>query len=226
MAPAPPEPSVLAANRADFVKRIFAVAVSVGFASQLVQQPWIRAGALPTWPETADFLLLCLGLLLVVQSWEGYLRAITSRPLEKVWRFYIDIALVFMYLSLLVISKNRTAFLFLNLVIFLTYVLWDCISFLEFYKRDGYPSRSLSSYFKGLLGPGRRRLTTIIYFGFSLELFLVHYFSRPLLLLPMFVSVLGILIGYRQDKESPSNVIVYAILFVPLGILLVYDLIC
>lgn len=216
----------LADNRADFVKRIFAVAVSVGFASQLVQQPWIREGLLPSWAELANFTMLCLGLFLVVQSWEGYLKAIQSKPLYKIPRFYIDIALVFMYLSLLVISTNRTAFLFIVSLIFFMHVLWDCVSFIEFFEREKYPDCSLRSYMVFLPSLGRRRLTTIVYFIFTVELFSLQYFSHPITLVPLFLAVIGILIGYRLDKDYPAHPIVYMVLLIPLCILLGWSLAC
>jgi hypothetical protein len=100
------EASEPAKNRADFIRRLFAVTVSVGFANQLIAMNWIRQGKWP--PEATEIphiIFSVLGLVLVIQSWEGYFTALESRPLERPVRFYVDTAIVLAYLVLL--TNNR-----------------------------------------------------------------------------------------------------------------------
>jgi hypothetical protein len=73
----------LAENRADFIRRLFAVTVSVGFANQLIRMTWVTDSQFPQKDELPHIIFLVLGLLLVIQSWEGYFVTINNRPLRN-----------------------------------------------------------------------------------------------------------------------------------------------
>jgi hypothetical protein len=64
--------SAQAKSRADFMKRLFAVAVSVGFASPLTRMGWITNGTAPSGAEWQQIVILATALLATIGSWEGY----------------------------------------------------------------------------------------------------------------------------------------------------------
>jgi len=79
MTEASPETSIKsveedARDRADFIKRLFAVAVSVGFASQLIQLQ--QAGG---WLSSSHFWFLIVGLFLIINSWEHDFRSLRDK---------------------------------------------------------------------------------------------------------------------------------------------------
>jgi hypothetical protein len=97
-----PIPNSVSRAREDFIKRLFAVTLSVGIASQIVrimfdpshissQYDW-----LPLFHQWRTILLLIISLAIVVSSWEGYLGAIERMPLEDALRFWIDIPGIFL----------------------------------------------------------------------------------------------------------------------------------
>jgi uncharacterized membrane protein len=117
--------------RKDFIKRLFAVAVSVGFASTLINMHWVKETTSPSPDEWSHLFILLTGLVATVGSWDGYFQALEKAPLEKFGRFLIDIFLVFLYLILLVTSKNQYLWVFLLSAIYLLYWLWDILSVIE-----------------------------------------------------------------------------------------------
>ncbi|MDV7341355.1 hypothetical protein RYZ26_17230 [Terasakiella sp. A23] len=117
--------------RKDFIKRLFAVAVSVGFASTLINMHWVKGTTFPSPEEWEHLFILLTGLVATIGSWDGYFQALEKAPLEKFGRFLIDIFLVFLYLILLVTSKNQYLWVFLLSAIYLLYWFWDILSVIE-----------------------------------------------------------------------------------------------
>jgi hypothetical protein len=120
--------------RADFIKRLFAVAISVGAATSFVQMDWVKDGV---WPNVSDWerlAILAVGMFATVLSWDGYLVSIDSKPLGDYWRFTIDIILVFIYMFLLISSRRSYLWLPTLAVIFILYVLWDMLTVREHMK--------------------------------------------------------------------------------------------
>src|SRR4051794_33065163 len=98
--------SARAAIRDDFMRRIFAVAVSVGFATTLSKAEWIQQTRLPNVGELQQLAILLTALTATVASWDGYLVSIDKKPLERTGRYVIDLVLVFIYLLLLLTATN------------------------------------------------------------------------------------------------------------------------
>ena len=69
-------------NRADFMKRFFAVVVSVGFATQLIQMDSVHKGQLPTGADFVHVIYLILALFLIIQSWDEYFISIEKSNLR------------------------------------------------------------------------------------------------------------------------------------------------
>ncbi|WP_417798711.1 hypothetical protein [Terasakiella pusilla] len=117
--------------RKDFIKRLFAVAVSVGFASTLINMDWVKDTRIPDLNEGKHLFILLTGLVATIGSWDGYFQALEKAPLERFGRFLIDITLVFLYMILLVTSQNQYLWIFLLSMIYLLYWLWDILSVIE-----------------------------------------------------------------------------------------------
>lgn len=123
-------------DRADFMKRFFSVAVSVGFASKIYEFSFLSELKLPqNTDQLHQVILLLLAMTVVIGSWEFYFSSITKRPLVDRSRFYLDIIIVSFYIILLLSSKNLNAFLFYFFVIIFSYLIWDVLS-MRVYPED------------------------------------------------------------------------------------------
>ncbi|HEY6995646.1 MAG TPA: hypothetical protein VH397_18225 [Xanthobacteraceae bacterium] len=114
--------------RADLIRRLFAVAVSIGFAATLAQMAWVRNGTLPGPAELNQTLILATALLAAILGWESHLLSTTERPLFGFWRFLINLVLVFIYMFLLLASAHPECVLWTLAVIFVLYVVWDIVT--------------------------------------------------------------------------------------------------
>lgn len=111
-------------HRSDFIRRLFAIAVSVGFAGALANAGWVEAGRLPIQSELPQLACLVAGLVLVIGSWESYHRHIHKTD-RSILVFYLDVAIVFAYLLMLLLSLSSGVFLWLVGLIFGLFVVWD-----------------------------------------------------------------------------------------------------
>ena len=109
--------------RADLIRRLFAVAISVGFAATLARMTWVQNGTLPNPLELNQTLILGTALLAAILGWDGHLVAMTDKPLFGFWRFLVNLALVFIYMFLLMASAHPECMLWTLAVIFALYVL-------------------------------------------------------------------------------------------------------
>jgi hypothetical protein len=128
-----PDPSsspeeVRAKIRDDLIRRLFAVAISVGAATTIANMTWVQVGTWPCMAEWQQLLILIAALTATVLSWDGYLFAINERPLKNFWRFAIDILLVFIYMILLMTSKLLIWWVFLHAFIYALYAIWDLLT--------------------------------------------------------------------------------------------------
>jgi hypothetical protein len=117
--------------RADLLRRLFAVAVSVGFAATLARMSWVQNGALPGPAELNQTLILATALLAAVLGWESHLLAMTEKPLFGIWRFLVNLVLVFVYMFLLMASAHPECVLWTLAVIFVLYVVCDVLTVRE-----------------------------------------------------------------------------------------------
>jgi hypothetical protein len=83
--------STRAQIRDDFIRRLFAVAISVGFAATLIKMKWVENGSWPAYHEWEQLAILATGLVATVLSWDGYLASIEAKPLNGYGSFAIDI---------------------------------------------------------------------------------------------------------------------------------------
>ena len=199
--------------RKDLMRRWFAVAISVGFATTLVDMQWLSSGRFPNHDELQQLARLTTALIAVVLSWEGYFFSIDSKPLKTTPRFIIDFTLVLLYMVLLYTSKIPTFWLYLHALSFLFYLAWDMLSIKEF--RDTYSCAPMSNalpsgqiYLGGFLdreGVYRGPIITLSWaiFFVCLAGSQVIFGPRNSFILAPF-AIAGLLL-YRSDKTRASK---------------------
>jgi hypothetical protein len=133
------------AGRADFMKRFFSVAVSVGFASKIGDFKFLSSLTVPNAEQLHQLVLLMFAMVIVVGSWEFYFVSIEKRPLIDWQRFTTDIIIVSLYIVLLLSVKNFDVFLFYLLLIMLAYIALDVLSMRAHPRQYGLPKFSVSN---------------------------------------------------------------------------------
>lgn len=202
------ENSKLSGDRVDLIKRLFAVTISVGFATRfsltVFNPAYIDHSALKLGLLTAehwrDGVLLIISMIAVILSWEGYLKAVGSSPLEDRSRFYIDIALVFFYLMLMLSSQIFHLWFHLLVLIFVLYFIWDIARIVA--ARNDMRQRAASRpLFAASIS------ITAVWLGFFALLDLAVYFSYVrvvddwLAFVGGAASALAGIVLYRVDKS-------------------------
>ncbi|MDT5269321.1 MAG: hypothetical protein QOH49_1507 [Acidobacteriota bacterium] len=133
-----------------FLDFLFTVAIGaaltpekLGVSKQLtgvLAERWVQQGDLPRGGETFDLAVFALGFLTFAFSWFGYHRSVETRPLkyDSVWsmfRFVLDILLIILYALAMVQYKNLRAVLFILVIIFFLYIVWDVLKVLDSNRR-------------------------------------------------------------------------------------------
>lgn len=134
----------------DFLDFLFTVAISVGLTPELLQVSWVtgllsegwqRNGRWPTQDEGFNICVFGLGFLNLTLSWFGYHASIKSRPLNYLSgygmvRFILDVLLVIMYGVILVKYKSFRVVLFLLVLVFIIFVIWDGLKIGEYWSQE------------------------------------------------------------------------------------------
>lgn len=201
------------AIRKDLMRRWFAVAISVGFATTLVQMQWLNEGRFPNGDEWQQLARLTAALCAVVLSWEGYFFSIESKPLNSTPRFVIDFLLVLLYMVLLYTSKIPTFWLYIHALSFVLYFCWDLLSIRE-YRRTysctpaATELKTSEIYVGGLIGrQGVYRgpiitLSWAVFFVLLAASQIVFGQRNSFALAPF--AIAGLLL-YRNDKSRASR---------------------
>jgi len=197
------EDKELAVDRVDFIKRLFGVTISVGFANQLskivfdphyIQGSELQIGAIAT-DHWRDGVLLIIAMIAVVASWEGYLKAVGSIPLGDAARFYIDITLVFFYLALMLSSQIFHLWFHLLVVIFVLYIVWDLARILVERKAGRQPVEPRARFKASIT-------ITAVWLGFFIALDGVRDVGGRLAFAGAAASALLGVVLYRVDKRQ------------------------
>jgi hypothetical protein len=206
-----------AKERLDLVRRLFAIAISVGVGAALVKTGWVTEGHFPHRNEWEQIAIVFLALFATVLSWDGYLMSVRKKPLHDWPRFTIDIFLVFTYMFLIVTSDKGQFWLPIVCVIYAMYILWDALSVRQFPKifdasavdvPRRWPTTLIRVYGLAVVNkPGIDRGPIIslcwgCYFGLLLGL--VHLFPRYNTFLALAFTFLG-MCCYRWDKARLRN---------------------
>lgn len=119
-------------ERRDLIRRLFAVAISLGIGSTIVSAKWLQKGDWPSWYDFEQIAIVLLALQATVLSWDGYLASVRHKPLNGRTRFTIDVFLVIIYMVLFVTSDKHWFWLPILCLIYALYVVWDAKSVLEY----------------------------------------------------------------------------------------------
>jgi hypothetical protein len=140
--PAPvPVPSEEADARRDLIIRLVPVAISVGFVGHLTQMSWLNAqmawpgkpvALFPEYKQWEEFFRLAAAMFVVVSGWEWYWRDVRRRPLNRVLRFYVDVAIIAFSMLFLYSSGNERMWFLSLMFMFFLYVVWDISCIFEF----------------------------------------------------------------------------------------------
>lgn len=212
------EPHELRAEtREDFMKRLFAVAISVGFGFAVTRMEWVQKATVPQAPERGQIAIVLTALFATVLSWDGYLLSIRGKPLYSTWRFGIDIFLVFTYMFLLMTSMHGMFWLPILSVIFLLYVLWDVLTIREHYDKyylvPGTPKKAhiediVGVYWGGVAGGpqiSRGPIITIIWCAYFVGLTLIaRHYPDYNVYAACVLAITGLLL-YRSDKQRKNS---------------------
>jgi hypothetical protein len=200
--------------RADLVRRLFAIAISVGFAATLARMTWVQNGRLPDPAELNQTIALATALLATILSWDGPLVSMCEKPLFGFWRFLVNIALVFIFMFLLMASMHPGCLLWTLAVVFVLYVVWDVLTIREHvasYDRTlaGVTSASVGQiwnvYVGGLLGRARIASTPVVTLAWALYFVLLAIIADGRADAHVRTSCLFALIGvvgYRLDEAG------------------------
>jgi len=128
-----PNPKDLWAEcRLDLVRRLFAVAISIGIGSAIINARWVKEGEMPNQSEWEQIAIVALALFATVLSWDAYLISVHKKKLYDKLRFTIDVVLVFTYLFLFATSNHSHFWLPIICWMYTLYVLWDALSVVHF----------------------------------------------------------------------------------------------
>lgn len=203
--------------RADLVRRLFAVAISVGFAATLAKMSWVQNGRLPDPAELDHSIALATALLATILSWDGPLLSMQEKPLFDVWRFLVNVALVFIYMFLLMASMHPGCMIWTLAVIFVLYVVWDVLTIREHIARYDHtlagvtrasPAQISSVYTGGLaskadIEPGP--FATLVWAGYFVLLALIVDGRADAHIRTSCVFALIGVVGYRLDQASRQD---------------------
>ncbi len=115
-------------QRIDLVRRFIAVAISVGFATQLVSMAWLANGTWPSVYEAEHLARLVAALFIVVVGWDWYSRDVGKPGFAL---FIVDILVVVASLLFLFAARHETEWLSFLVAIFALYVVWDGLGIWE-----------------------------------------------------------------------------------------------
>ena len=208
--PQPPtdEAKKIGKNRADFMRRFFSVAVSVGFASKLRDFEFLSSVRHTTHEQLHQFVLLILAMIVVVGSWEFYFRSIDEdeKPLRDTGRFTIDIVIVSLYIVLLQSVNSLSNFLLFIDVIVALYILWDVLTIRAYSKEFDVTQFGMKSvltvYSSGFLLQGKTGpSTTAWWFTVITSVSVLH------LIFPddFYVVTVGVAVAYLMYRLDQSS---------------------
>ncbi len=142
----------------DFIDPLFATVISLNFAqimmeswftpanlSKYFQQPWLVSSELDT-SSKLQIAGLLLAYLTIVTSWVGYHVSIKNSPIDVeksagFFRFIVDIVLLALYWLLLIDFQSLTFQLYLLILVFLTFVVWDQLKSHEYKAHENINSQ-------------------------------------------------------------------------------------
>lgn len=186
------------------------MAVSIGFASKISEIGFLSSLTRPSTNEIHQLILLILAMCVVIGSWEFYFSSVSKRPLIDRSRFYVDIAIVSLYILLLLAAKNFEVFLFYFMDVMIFYVVWDTLTMRIYPTQYGIPTFTFKNllhvYMKGIrwrTGSGIIKSTPVISVWWTIIFVVVflYHFNNPINFYVGVTINASIYILYRADQR-------------------------
>lgn len=200
----------------NFLDFLFTLSMGNGI-KELLLDGWSKEGRCPTSDESFNIGVFVLGFLTLTLSWFGYHAALAQRPHKyesgkDMIRFVLDVLLVIIYGLMMLQYKSINMVLFLLVVVFLIYVVWDIIKILkykdEFRQKQG---TKLTLY--------RREWVSFFWFLYTLFVYILQLsglsnrswilglamfgivFYRVNKIFPLWERLFGVSHGYEMEKS-------------------------
>jgi succinate dehydrogenase hydrophobic anchor subunit len=185
---------LLSKTYSSFIDILFAVVLGQSFIlltskdyySTWFAKPYANAFGLFT-------LLLIYGL--ITSSWVGYHQSIKNYPLQSVWRFLIDVTLLFLYYFAFANAGNFSVVLLTITACFSAYVAWDIFRIYENRSFLGNHSKKMDLF--------KRLGWSAIFLGFYVLVYFLYDYASPLIggIDWLFLAIaMALLIAYRYVK--------------------------
>jgi len=150
---------------------------------------WFTQPAENTFGIATYILIYCL----VITSWVGYHRSIRFYPIKNVFRFIIDIALLFVYYMGFVNATNFEVIMtWVFPYSFLLYTLWDAIRLWEYRNQKNLISDLRKRFLTSLIFMAAFFIIGLVYMYYLKEIEWIHG--------TLFIVILIMLIAYRCLK--------------------------
>lgn len=192
---------ILSSTYVSFIDVLFAVVLGQSFILLTSKddygtwfiQPYANAFGLFT-------ILLVYGL--IISSWVGYHQSVKTYPLQSIWRFFIDIILLFLYYFAFANAGNFGTVLLAITASFSAYVAWDIFRIYE--NRSSLKEGSTKADLCKRLGWSIVFLCchVLVYYLYAYAYPLVHGIEWGFL-----AVAIGLLVTYRYVKwyRTPSS---------------------
>lgn len=125
-----------------FIDILFAVVIGQSFVL-LSSEGWFASWLAQPFQNAFGIATLFLVYVLLVTSWVGYHQSTQSFPIKSVWRFIIDIILLFVYYMGFVYAGNFYTVIAIFASAFTLYTIWDIFRLKEYYSEKKLRRRLL-----------------------------------------------------------------------------------
>src|SRR5690242_8433510 len=95
--------------RGKFVKELFPIAMTVGFAERVSQMSWLLKGSMPSAEQAGGLLRLSVAALWIVFAWDWYHRDIIISPVRTTPRYVLDVIIGLSYLRFMLMEEYADA---------------------------------------------------------------------------------------------------------------------
>jgi hypothetical protein len=117
-----------------FIDILFAIVLGQSF-SLLTSEEGFKTWLNQPIDNAFEIATILLVYTLVITSWVGYHLSVRVYAINSVWRFIIDISLLFLYYFAFVNSDKFEVVMLIFFLSFLLYAIWDLVRIIEYWSR-------------------------------------------------------------------------------------------
>jgi len=154
-------------NYVAFIDVLFAVVIGQSFVL-LLDKDYYKLWFAEPFTYAFGIFTIFLVYALVISSWVGYHQSIKAYPIQSIWRFFIDVILLFLYYLAFASASNFGMVLFVLFTSFFAYSIWDGI---RLYELRNELTNEL----------WKRLVCTIVFFGFFVAIFFSYDYVTKLI---------------------------------------------